>query len=187
MRADLTLVREPTDRTLPPSVFVLAERPSHRPVARYEKIHIRSERDAETVRKANLPLHLLTAKQVTDLGYPIRFPPRVVVARSLLPIINSELGTIPFLSEKAARSPRPEDVAVALLRFDMLGARALLDRNPRWDATYLTRRIWEEDLGRRATFVRFFDVLPRVPKEGEALDRASLERKLRKNPARTGF
>ncbi|MGD0588928.1 MAG: hypothetical protein ABSA63_09090 [Thermoplasmata archaeon] len=187
MKADLTLVREPTDRTLPPSIFVPAERPPHRPVGRYIQVRIHSEEDAEAVRRVNLPLHLLTAKRVTDLGYPIRFPTRLVVARSLLPIVESKLGTIPFASENAARSPRPEDVAVAMLRFDMIGARALLDRNPRWELAYLTRRIWEEDLGRRATFVRFFDVLPLVPKEGEALDRASLERKLRKNSAGTGF
>jgi hypothetical protein len=139
------------------------------------------------VRRANLPVHLFTAKQVTDLGYPIRFPTRVVVARSLLPIVDSTLGTIPFASDQAATSPRPEDAAVAMLRFDMIGARALVDRNPEWDPTYLTRRIWEENLAGRATYVRFFDILPLVPQMGEALDRTALERKLRKNPAGTGF
>jgi hypothetical protein len=186
MRAKLSLVREPTDRALPQSVFVPAERPPHRPIARYEKVRIRSERDAEIARKAKLPVHLLTANRVTELGFPIRFPPRVIVAESILPIVETTFGTIPFASERAARSPRPEDVAIAMLRFDMIGARALVDRNPSWDRAYLTRRIWEENLWRRATFVRFFDVLSLAPKEGKSLGRAELERKLRKNPAGTG-
>jgi len=187
MRTDLTLVREPSDRTLPPSVFIHAKRPAHRPVARYERIVIRSEQDAEAVRKANLPVRPFTAKWVTDLGYPIRFPSRLIVARSLVPILDTSLGVIPFASEEAVRAAHPEDAAVAMLRFDMVGARVLLDRNPKWDKDYLTRRIWEENLGRRATFVRFFDVLSRVPREGRELGRVELARKLRKNPAGTGF
>jgi hypothetical protein len=187
MRTQLALVREPSDRTLSRSVFVLAERPPHRPVARYDRIVIRSERDAELVRKANLPICPFTAKWVTALGYPIRFPTRLIIARSLLPIVETNLGVIPFTSEEATRALRPEDSAIAMLRFDRIGARALLDRNPRWDRNYLTRRVWEERLGRRATFVRFFDVLPHVPREGRELDAADLARKLRKNPPGTGF
>jgi hypothetical protein len=187
MRTDLTLVREPTDRTLPTSVFIPAERPPHRPFARYERIRIRSENDARAARRANLPLYVLSAEDVTALGYPVRFPPRLVVARSLEPIVESVLRTIPFVSEEAARSPRPEDSAIAMLRVDAIGARALVDRNPTWNADYLTRRIWEERLDRRATFVRFFDVLPLAPRVGESIDRAALERKLRKNPPGTGF
>jgi hypothetical protein len=187
MRTDLTLVREPSDRSLPPSIFVPEERPSHRPVARYERIVIRSEKDAEIVRKANLPIRPLTSKLVTDLGYPIRFPTRLVIARSLIPIVDTTLAVIPFASEEAARSSRPEDTAVAMLRFDMIGARVLLDRNPRWDTDYLTRRIWEEDLGRRATYVRFFDILPQAPREGHELKPTELAIKLRKNAAGTGF
>ena len=51
---------------------------------------------------------------------------------------------------------------------------------------YLTRRVWVENLVSRATFVRFFDVLPFLPKEGEAISRKALERKIRKNPAQDG-
>ncbi|MGC2289366.1 MAG: hypothetical protein WA688_05860 [Thermoplasmata archaeon] len=187
MRTDLTLVREPTDRALPASVFVPAERPPHRPLARYEKLRIRSEDDARTAQRVNLPLHLLTAANVTALGFPIRFPTRLVVARSVLPLVETALRTIPFASEEAARAPRPEDVAVAMLRVDAIAARALLDRNPAWDPDYLTRRIWEERLDRRATLVRFFDVLPSAPRVGEPIPAADLARKLRKNPPGTGF
>jgi hypothetical protein len=187
MRANLSLVREPTDRSLPPSIFVPKERKAHRPPALYERVVVRSEDDARIARKANVPLFPLTADRVTSLGYPIEFPPLLVVARSVLPLVESTLTTIPFASEEAARSPRPEDVAVAMLAFDRIGARALIDRNPKWDRRYLTRRIWEENALRTATMVRLFDVLPYLPKDGDAPDRAALERKLRKNPAGSGF
>lgn len=71
-----------------------------------------------------------------------------------------------------------------MLRFDLIGARAIWDRSQdRLDETYLLRRILEEELERRASFVRFFDVLPGIPKTDFALDRARLERKLRKHAA----
>ncbi|HTT14908.1 MAG TPA: hypothetical protein VMG81_03915 [Thermoplasmata archaeon] len=187
MRANVSLVREPTDRTLPRSIFVPKERKPHRPCAQYEKVVVRSEDDARIARNANVPLFALDAARVTSLGYPIKFPPLLVVARSVLPLIQSSLTTIPFASEEAARSPRPEDVAVAMLKFDRIGARALVDRNPRWDPLYLTRRIWEENALRVATLVRLFDVLPYLPRDGDAPDRAALERKLWKNPAGSGF
>ncbi len=186
MRLEPRLIREGGEHPLPKRIAIPVPPPRGRP--RYEyRLRIDSEDDAETAHRHDLPLHPLTSKQVTDLGYPIRFPTRLVVARSLVPLVETTLGTIPFASERAALLPRPEDTAVAMLRFDMIGARALVDRNPKWNRTYLTRRIWEEDLGPRATFVRFFDVLPLVSKEGESMDRAALERKLRKNPAGTGF
>ncbi|MFY9717984.1 MAG: hypothetical protein WAK40_08680 [Thermoplasmata archaeon] len=186
MRLEPTLFREEGEHPLPKHIGIPIEPPRGRP--RYEyRLQIDSADDAETARRHDLPLHPLTAKRVTDLGYPINFPTQLVVAQSLLPRVQTSLRTIPFASAAAAGSPRQEDAAVAMLRFDMIGARALLDRNPKWDTTYLTRRIWEEDLGPRAMYVRFFDLLPLTPREGEALDRAALERKLRKNPAGTGL
>ncbi len=186
MKLEPTLLRERGEHPLPKHIGVPI--PSPRGRRRHEyRLRIISENDARTAQRHGLPLHPLTSQQVTDLGYPIRFPTRLVVAQSLLPLVETNLGTIPFISEMAARSPRPEDAAVAMLRFDMIGARALLDRNPKWNRTYLTRRIWEEDLGRRATFVRFFDVLPSLLRVGESLGEGELHRKIRKNPAGSGF
>ncbi|MGP8077763.1 MAG: hypothetical protein ACLQD8_03695 [Thermoplasmata archaeon] len=185
MRLEPTLLREGGEHPLPKHIGIPVAQPRGRP--RYEyRLHIDSEDDAETARRHGVPLHPLTSNRVTNLGYPITFPTRLVVAEAVLPLVDTTLGTIRFVSEVAARSPRPEDTAVAMLQFDMIGARALLDRNPKWDPMYLTRRIWEEGLGRRATFVRFFDVLPHTPTEGESIGRAALERKLRKNSAGTG-
>jgi hypothetical protein len=181
MRTDLTLVREPTDRTLPPSIFVRASRPPHRPVAHYDKLRVFSEGDARAVRRVNLPLYLLTSAEVSSLGYPIRFPSQLVVARLLLPKLETSLGIIPFSSEQAVREYRPEDTAVALLRFDRIGARALVERNADWDRNYLTRRIFEESLVERATFVRMSEILPGLPREGDEIPKDVLHRKLRKN------
>ncbi len=112
------------------------------------------------------------------------FPSRAVVARSFRPLVEIDLGTIPFASTEAATFPRDEDVIVAMLRLDMVGARAIWDRNrKRLSASYLLRRILEEEVERRAGFVRFSDVLPGVPKSEEALDPERLERKLQKHAA----
>lgn len=186
MRADVTLVREPTDRTLDPEVFVRSARPFHRPVTRYDRVRIRSEKDVETARRAGVPIHLLLSERVSALGYPIRFPPRLVVPETFRPLVETVLPTLPFASERAARNPRPEDVAVAMLRVDMIGARALFDRNPKWDRDYILRRVWEEGLERRAAFVRFFDVLPSIPKTDQAIGRKALAEKLRRTPASAG-
>lgn len=184
MQVAPTLIR--TGETRLPQVFVPAPEPRGRPRIEY-RLRVACEKDIEVARRYDLPVHALTAEQVTNMGYPIDFPTRVVAARSFLPILETPLGTIPFVSEDAARSPRPGDVIVAMLRFDSIGARAIYDRNSeRMDATYLLSRILEENAVRRANFVRFFDVLPSLPRVGEALGRAELERKLRKNPAGTG-
>jgi hypothetical protein len=186
MKLAPTLLREEGEHPLPKHIGVPVRKPRGRRRYQY-RLRIDSEFDAETAHRHDLPLHTLTAKRVTELGYPVRFPTQLVVAKALLPLLETGLGTIPFASEKAARVPRAEDTAVAMLRLDMIGARALVDRNPEWDPLYLTKRIWEEDLGLRSTFVRLFDVLPLIPREGEPIGRAALERKLRKNPAGTGF
>jgi hypothetical protein len=185
MRFEPTLVREDGEHPLPKHIGIPIARARGRPRFEY-RLRINSEHDAETARRHGIPVHSLTAKRVTDLGYPITFPSRLVLATAVIPRVETTLRTIPFVSELAARSPRPEDTAVALLRFDMIGARALLERNPAWNSNYLTRRIWEEGLGRRATFVRFFDILPLTPRVGNSLERAALERKLRKNPLESG-
>lgn len=185
MKVESAFIRESGEYPLPARIAIPLSKPTGRPRVEY-RLRVESEDDARLVQRRGQPLFALTAKRVTELGYPIRFPTRLVVARSILPLVESSLGTIPFVSEEAARSPRPEDVAIAMLRFDMIGARVLLDRNPDWDSRYLTRRVWEENLVSRATFVRFFDVLPFLPKEGEAISRTALERKIRKNPAQDG-
>ncbi|MGA7924204.1 MAG: hypothetical protein WCA77_09530 [Thermoplasmata archaeon] len=144
--------------------------------------------DAETARRHRVPLHALTSRKISELGYPVQFPTVLVAAESVIPLVDSPLRIIPFRSAEAARDPRTEDTVIEMLHIDSIGARALLDRNRvRMDTTYLLRRILEERLERRATFVRFSEVIPALPRVGESLSADALARKLRKNPAGSGF
>jgi hypothetical protein len=183
MKLATVVLREPGEHPLPRSLAFPVPTPNHRPQTEY-RFRVRSEADVRALQRHRLPIHLLTAKRVSELGYPMVFPSQAVIARSFRPLVEIDLGTIPFVSTEAAASPRDEDVIVAMLRFDMVGARALWDRNrERLDSNYLLRRILEEGVERRASFVRFSDVLAGIPRSPQALDPERLDRKLRKHPA----
>jgi hypothetical protein len=183
MRLETRVLREPGEHPLPRSLAIPIPTPNHRPWMEY-RFEVRSEDDVETLNRHRLPIHLLTAERVSDLGYPIVFPSQAVIARSLRPLVETNLGVIPFVSTEAAALPRDEDAIVAMLRFDMVGARAIWDHNrERLDSLYLLRRILEEKVERRAAFVRFSDVLPGIPQSEGALDLNRLRSKLRKHPA----
>lgn len=181
MRMEVTAYREEGEHSLPREIAIPVAAPSHRPRTEYRFV-ARSERDAERLHRHRLPLHLLTAEQVTELGYPVRFPTQLVVAREFRPLLETSLPTIPFASMAATISPRDEDAVVAMLHLDMVGARAIWDRShERMDPTYLLRRILEEAVERRAAFVRFSDSLPGIPPSPDALDADRLACKLRKH------
>jgi hypothetical protein len=164
MRASLTLVREPTDRTLPPSVFVRAERPAHRPILHFTRVRIHSENDVETVRRAHLPVTLFDPAQSEALGYPLSFKPVLFVARSHLDSLETGYRTIPFVDADAARSPRIEDYIVAMLRIDTLGARRIAKENAaKIDPIRLLRRIMVEGVEDRAYRVRLDEFAPGLP------------------------
>jgi hypothetical protein len=183
MRLEVAAFRDPGEHPLPRSIAVPVPKSNHRPPTEY-RFFARSDADVNALSRHRLPIHLLTAARVSDLGYPVVFPSQAVVAESFRPLLETTLQTIPFVSTEAARSPRVEDTIVALLRFDMLGARAIFDRNrERFDSTYLTRRILEENVERRAAFVRFSDVLPGIPPTSDSMNRDALDRKLAKHSA----
>ncbi|MGI0156423.1 MAG: hypothetical protein ACREDE_09890, partial [Thermoplasmata archaeon] len=181
------VLREPGEHPLPRGIAIPVPKPMGRPRIEY-RFRVRSAEDAEVLRHRKLPVHSVTAERITELGYPIRFPTVLVAAGTMIPLIETHLRTIPFVSEDAARSPRDEDAIVAMLRIDMLGARAIWERNPgKLNATYLLGRLLQERLERRANLVRFFDVLPSLPRVGPAIGSAELNEKLSKNLAGTGF
>ena len=187
MRMQATMLREPGKHAPPSRLLIPVEQPRGRPRKEY-RLRVETEEDATILNRHDVPVHALTSTEVTDLGYPVQFPPVLIVAITYRPLIETSMRTIWFTSEKAAQTPRLEDRIVAMLQVDSLGARALLDRNQtEVDSSYLARRIYEESLDRRATFVRFHDVLPQLIPAGDSIDREELERKLAKNPADTGF
>jgi len=183
VKLDVAILRSPGERGLPRELLVREPRPAHRPQERFA-IRVRTPGDVERLRAVDLPLFLLREDDVTMLGYPVRFPPIVVAARTLEPALRSALRVLAFASEEAARHPRLEDIVVAMLKFDPLGARALLERNrDLLELRRLTKRIYQEDLEQVAASVRFQDVLD-LPGTEDAPARASIDRLLRANSPR---
>ncbi len=175
MDSDVVLVRTPRDRTLSPSLLRREEGANHRPRARYRLV-LHSASDVEEARAHGVPVFALSDLMVTMLRYPMRFPTIVVAPRSLRRAITTEMPVVEFLSERAAGQPRLEDIPVAMLRFDILAARALVQRNlDLLDPAYLLKRIYQEDLEEEATRIRLQDFLP-LPPKGEPLPERALER-----------
>lgn len=186
MDAETALVRSAEDRSLPRSVLVPEERTNHRPRTRY-RLKVRDAADVKAARDHGVPIFAIPDSWVTMLGYPMRFPPLVVVPRSLRSAVETDLPVLAFVSERAVEHPHLEDVVVAMLGFDILAARALLERNlDLLDRDSLLKRIYQEDLEEEATRVRFQDFLPLTP-TGEPLPRPALERAASGNRPRGGL
>lgn len=183
MHAATAFVRDPWDRTLPRAILEVEERESHRPRSRYRLV-LHDAGDVEAARGLGLPVFAIPDSTVTMLGYPMRFPTLVVVPRGHRRAVATDLPVVEFLSEAAVARPRLEDVLVAMLRFDVLAARALVQRNlDLVDRAYLLKRIYQEDLEEEATRVRLQDFVP-LPPHGEPLPRRALERAASRNLAR---
>jgi hypothetical protein len=184
MDAETVLVRNPRDRRLPRSLLEPERRENHRPRVRYRLV-LHDAGEAEEARAHGIPVYAIPDSVVTMLGYPMRFPTLLVVPRGVRAAVTTELPIIEFVSDRAVAHPRLEDVFVAMLRFDVLAARALIQRNVEWiDRDYLLKRIFQEDLEEEATRVRLQDFLP-LPPKGEPLPRRALERAASANRPRS--
>jgi hypothetical protein len=174
MRVDATVVRSPGDRALPRSVFAPVEYSRHAPRKRY-RVTVRSPADVKEAAKFGVCVSLLESKTVRDLGYPAEFPTRLLVARQVADAVDSSFPKLSFANAEAARRPRPEDVVVAMLFVDWLGARQLARRNAEaLDPVYLWNRIAEERAEVRAHRVRLEDVVPGPRPVTSALGREEL-------------
>jgi hypothetical protein len=183
MDSETVLVRNPRERRLPRSLLEPERRRNHRPRVHYRLV-VRDAADAEKARLHGIPVYAIPDSVVTMLGYPMKFPTLLVVPRSLRQAIETKLPVIEFLSDRAVVRPRVEDVFVALLQFDVVAARALIQRNADWiDREYLLKRIFQEDLEEEATRVRLQDFLP-VPPKGDPLPRKALEQAASENRPR---
>jgi hypothetical protein len=186
MRPDLTVVREKETHRVP-RIFVPEERVPRRPKTRY-RIRLETAGDVEEARRADLPVYLLTDEIVSALGFPIHFPPRLIVAREWAAAVDTTFRTIVFVDRESVDSPRLEDLIVAmLLDLDPFAARALALRNSdvlRPDR--LTVRVIQEKAERMATQVRLQQVAPGIPKVGNELPERSLAR-LDRNNVRVGL
>jgi hypothetical protein len=181
MDATVSLHRPAGESHRVPSVFVPEERPRTRPKTRY-RARLNLAADVEVARKEGLPVYLLTPEIISAFRYPIRFPPRLLVAREVSPAVDSAFRRIVFNRREAAASPRFEDLVVAMLEVDPLAARALVKRNPDLlDPVRLLVRVVEENAERPATLVRLHEFAPGIPKVGEAIRAEALSRSDRNN------
>ena len=180
MDLDTTLVRTNADRAIPTVILRTEGKKPHRPRGRYRLV-IRDASDAHIARREGLPVFPVRDEMVTMLGYPMKFPTIIVVPRAARSAIESHLPVVEFLSERAVYNPRIEDIMIAMLRFDLLAARALIHRNlDLLDARYLAKRIYQEDLEEDATRVRLHELLPFSP-VGEALPAQAIDKVDRAN------
>jgi len=180
MQLETTLIRSDKDKGIPTATLRTEAKKPHRPRNRY-RLFIRDVNDAQIAKRKNLPVFPIRDEMVTMLGYPMKFPTIIVVPRAARSAIESHLPVVEFLSERAVYNPRIEDIMIAMLRFDLLAARALIHRNlDLLDARYLAKRIYQEDLEEDATRVRLHELVPFSP-VGEALPAQAIDKVDRAN------
>jgi hypothetical protein len=178
MIVEETFRRDPTEKAATPSIFVAEPKVSHRPTTRYRSVRIRTKEDVETARRAGLPLTLLEPATVERLGYPLSFRPRLLLPRSFESAVETTFRRLTFSDPTAAKNPTIEDIVVAMLSIDALGARRIAYENRNAiDPVRLLKRVLAEDLEGRAFEVRLGDFAPGIPKVPgvSPLSRATLD------------
>lgn len=185
MRTTVLLERSPSDRRLPRQILVPVGNVRHRPVERF-RLRLRSREDVETARRCGAPLYLVEPWISEALGYPLSFRPRLIVAREWVPTISeSGYPLLPFHDSSAARNPLLEDLVVALLRIDPLGARRVVRENRRWvNDRRLVQRVYREGVEGEAAEVRLDDFVPGLPSAPRRLSRRELNDEDKKEYAR---
>lgn len=157
-------------RRLPRGILVPERRESHRPVGRF-RLRLRTDKDILLARRGGVPVYLFEPWLSEALGYPLSFRPRLLVARDVIgAIAESAFPLLPFVDAEAARYPKVEDLIVAMLAIDPLGARRILRANSdRVDRVRLLRRIVREGVEEKATYARLQDLVPNLPTVGQSL------------------
>lgn len=176
MRPDVAFVREPKDRSLPGTIFISEKKPFHRPVVRF-RLQLDSREDVLIARRSGVPVYLLEPWVVEALGYPLSFRPRLLVSKSDSCALMSNFIKIEFLDVQSVMRPHIEDVVVAMLKIDPIGARRLVRENlARVDTGRLLKRILQEDVEPLASRVRLQDYVPDLPIVGRCLNKGEIRR-----------
>jgi hypothetical protein len=123
------------------------------------------------------PVFALTPELVTALGYPITFPPHLLVPCDFAAAVETPLPVILVASAEATLRPRIEDVIAALLHIDALAARGVAYRNRHSiDPIQLLRRVVQGEMEREATRVHLQEFSPTIPEIGSTLPASQLRR-----------
>lgn len=110
-------------------------------------------------------MSILHPQAVERLGYPLSFRPRLLIAKPLLPLVETTFRVQVVSDEAAAGNPTLEDIVVEMLRVDPLGARRIaLAHAERIDSLRLLKRVLAENLESRAYEVRLDEFAPGLPK-----------------------
>jgi hypothetical protein len=169
MQIDVSLIGLPRNLAPGTRVALGAMRTRGRPRARY-RLCLRSTNEIEVARQSGIPIYLLTSELVTGLGYPVRFPPHLLVRSDVSAAIDCDFDRIVMSGKGAAFPPQFEDVVVALLRIDPLAARSIILRNrASVDPKQLLRRVVQEEVEREATWVNLQEMAPAIPEIGKGL------------------
>lgn len=162
------------------SRVVCPERRSRGRPPRRVRLAIESPEDVLEARRLGAPVFLLTPEVVTALGYPVQFPPQLVVPREAESAIDTSLPRILVASADGARRPALEDVIVALLRIDPLAARGVASRQRvAIDPVRLLRRVVQDELEGEATRVNLQEFAPSIPHVGRPLSPSLLDAQVR--------
>jgi hypothetical protein len=129
----------------------------------------------------------LTDEWVGESGYPTKFRPWLVAAESIAPFLESSYRVLPVRDPGSVETPGLPELVSYLLRIDPLAARAVALRNRRRiSRSELYRRIRNEGLEGPATRVRLQEIVPELPRVGEALPLEDLRFVDENNPALEG-
>lgn len=132
--------------------------------------------DIESARRQGLPLLLVQPDDLKMLHYPLEFPPTIIVPREYASVIESPFRIHTFQSLGPFEQSRIEDVVVFLLAYDLIAARAVVERNADLlDLEYLRKRILQEDIEEEASKVHLDDFMD-IPRVGQPLPKAALLR-----------
>jgi hypothetical protein len=182
MRLLGSVLRSPGERPPPPGLLSPAIRPRGRPWIEYLP-NVRSEADANALRRRGIPTYLLTSDLVTRLGYPVTFRPWLVAGERIASKVSSPFRILPVRDEESVLRPGTVEVVGFLLRFDPLAARIVAVRNRRnIDPHELYRRVRNEGLEGPATRVRLQEFSPAIPRVGKAISSRELAWIERNNP-----
>jgi hypothetical protein len=175
------LHRSSSDRPLPSDVFVPVRASPRRPKLEF-RLRVRSSSDAETARRHDLALYLLTGDVPTRFHYPMEFPPVLMLDPRLSGVVDSPFRTLPFRSAEALRDPPFEALVTMMLRVDEIAARVMLARNPSPDPVQLARFVIGERLEASATLLRFQEFAPAIPRVGRPWPVEALREQEGRNP-----
>lgn len=179
MKPTVALTREnPWERYEHPVIPIGQE--AHRPRKRF-KVKLETKDDVKLAREQGLPLLLIQSGDLKILHYPLTMPPTVVIPREYKDAVETKFRVHTFQALRALEKPRIEDIVVFLLSYDLIAARAAVERSKDLiDLGYLRKRIFQEDLEAEASKIHLQDFMD-IPVTGTQLPRDALLRATRGN------